>query len=196
QRESEARFRIVADSAPGMIWMSGVDKLCTFFNKTWLDFTGRTMDQELGNGWAEGVHRADLQRCLQSYGEAFEARKPFVLQYRLRRNDGECRWIADNGVPRFDTDGDFAGYIGSCTDFTESKQAEEKFRLAVETSPNAILLVDGRGRIVMANPQTEAMFGYAAEALEGEPVQILVPDRFRGRHLMDRAFHDFPQPRE
>jgi PAS domain S-box-containing protein len=196
QRESEARFRIVADSAPVMIWMSGVDKLCTFFNKTWLDFTGRRLEQELGNGWAEGVHRADLQRCLQAYAEAFDARKPFVLQYRLRRNDGEYRWIADNGLPRFDTDGDFAGYIGSCTDFTERKQAEEKFRLAVETSPNAILLVDEQGRIVMANPQTEAMFGYSAEELGGQSMEILVPERFRGRHPAYRQeFHASPQTR-
>ena len=196
QRESEGRFRIVADSAPVMIWMSGVDKLCTFFNKTWLDFTGRTLEQELGNGWAEGVHRADLQSCLQQYGAAFDARKPFVLQYRLRRNDGEYRWISDNGVPRFDTDGDFAGYIGSCADFTERKQAEEKFRLAVETSPNAIILVDQQGRIVLANPQTEAMFGYKVEELAGQSMETLVPERFRGRHPSYRQqFHASPQTR-
>jgi PAS domain S-box-containing protein len=196
QRESEGRFRIVADSAPVMIWMSGVDKLCTFFNKTWLDFTGRSLEQELGNGWTEGVHRADLERCLQSYVEAFNARRPFVLHYRLRRHDGEYRWISDNGIPRYDAHGEFAGYIGSCADFTERKQAEEKFRLAVETSPNAILLVDQRGRIVMANPQTEAMFGYAAEELAGQSMEMLVPERFRGRHSSYRQeFHASPQTR-
>ena len=132
RRESEARFRIVADAAPVLIWMSGVDKLCTFFNKTWLDFTGRTMEQEIGNGWAQGVHPDDCARCMKTYVEAFDARKPFVLQYRLRRHDGEHRWISDNGVPRYDAQGNFSGYIGSCADFTERRNAEEKFRLAVD----------------------------------------------------------------
>jgi len=124
-RESEARFRIVADSAPVLIWMSGADKLCNFFNKPWLDFTGRTLEQELGNGWAEGVHADDLQACLRTYVTAFDARRPFIMQYRLRRHDGEYRWISDNGVPRYEADGDFAGYIGSCVDITEQKLAEE-----------------------------------------------------------------------
>ena len=118
-RESEERFRIVADAAPVLIWMSAVDKMCTFFNRRWLEFTGRSLEQELGNGWAEGVHPSDLKRCLNTYTEAFDARKPFVMQYRLRRNDGEYRWISDEGVPRYDANGTFAGYIGSCVDVTE-----------------------------------------------------------------------------
>jgi PAS domain S-box-containing protein len=127
-RESESRFRIVADAAPVLIWMSGVDKLCTFFNKPWLEFTGRSVEQELGNGWAEGVHADDLQQCLNTYNEAFDARKPFVMQYRLRRRDGEYRWISDDGVPRYDTLGQFAGYIGSCVDITELRKKEEALR--------------------------------------------------------------------
>jgi len=127
-RESEARFRMVADSAPVMIWMAGPDKLCNFFNKPWLDFTGRTMEQESGNGWAEGVHPDDLRRCLKSYLESFDARQAFVLQYRLRRHDGEYRWILDNGVPRYDAQRVFSGYIGSCVDITARKQAEEAGR--------------------------------------------------------------------
>ena len=117
-RESEQRFRIVADAAPVLIWMSGVDKLCTFFNKRWLEFTGRSLEQEMGNGWRESVHPNDLQR-LDTYQAAYDARKPLVMQYRLRRNDGEYRWISDNGVPRYDADGAFAGYIGSCIDVTD-----------------------------------------------------------------------------
>jgi PAS domain S-box len=135
--ESESRFRIMADAAPVLIWVAGVDKLCTFFNKPWLDFTGRSTEQELGNGWAEGVHRDDLQKCLAVYAEAFDARQPFVMQYRLRRNDGEYRWISDQGVPRYDEQGKFAGYIGSCVDVTELmtkdealRQSEERMRLA------------------------------------------------------------------
>jgi len=123
-RESEARFRTVADAAPVMIWMSGTDKLCNFFNKGWLDFTGRTMEQELGNGWAEGVHSDDLEHCLEVYGTSFNARQPFTMEYRLRRNDGEYRWVLDSGTPRFAEDCAFVGYIGSCIDITARKQAE------------------------------------------------------------------------
>lgn len=136
-RESESRFQIVADAAPVLIWMAGTDKLCTFFNKPWLDFTGRSMKQELGNGWAEDVHPDDLPNCLEVYTSAFDARQPFVMQYRLRRNDGEYRWISDQGVPRYDAQGTFAGYIGSCVDVTELitkeealRQSEERMRLA------------------------------------------------------------------
>src|SRR5215471_4566928 len=118
-RESEQRFRIVADAAPVLIWMSGLDKLCTFFNKSWLEFRGRSLEEEMGNGWVEGVHPDDLQKCLKTYTEAFDARKPFVMQYRLRRNDGEYRWISDDGVPRYEADGTFGGYIGSCVDVTD-----------------------------------------------------------------------------
>ncbi len=181
-RESEERFRFVADSAPVLIWMSGVDKLCTFFNKPWLEFTGRTLEQEMGNGWAEGVHPDDLQRCLKTYVGAFDGREPFVMQYRLRRHDGEYRWISDTGVPRYDAQKNFAGYIGSCMDVTERKQAEEKFRLVVEASPNGIVLVNQRGHIVLVNSQTEKLFGYAREELLGQSVEILVPDRFRSVH--------------
>ena len=123
-RESEARFRTVADAAPVLIWMSGTDKLCTFFNKGWLDFTGRTMEQELGNGWTEGVHSDDLEHCIETYGRSFDARQPFTMEYRLRRNDGENRWVLDIGTPRFSDDGAFLGYIGSCIDITGRKQAE------------------------------------------------------------------------
>ena len=124
-KESERRFRLVADSAPVLIWMSGVDKLCTYFNKPWLDFTGRSLEKELGNGWVEGVHPQDLQGCLATYTQSFDERRQFKMEYRLRRQDGEYRWILDIGVPRWNTDGSFAGYIGSCVDVTEKKIAEE-----------------------------------------------------------------------
>jgi PAS domain S-box-containing protein len=127
-RESEARFRLVADSAPVMIWMSGTDKLCTYFNKPWLDFTGQSIDHELGNGWAEGVHPEDLSSCMVTYILAFDRREAFRMEYRLRRHDGEFRWVSDTGVPRFDPDGSFAGYIGSCIDVTEQRRAEEQLR--------------------------------------------------------------------
>ncbi len=124
-RESEGRFRLVANTAPVMIWTAGTDRKCSYVNKTWLDFTGRTLEAELGDGWVEGVHPDDSNRCLQTYTEAFDRRESFELQYRVRRNDGEYRWVLDDGVPRFNPDGAFAGYIGSCIDITERKLAEE-----------------------------------------------------------------------
>ncbi|MBW4561066.1 MAG: PAS domain S-box protein [Mojavia pulchra JT2-VF2] len=122
-RESEERFHTMADTAPVMIWMSGLDKLCNFFNQSWLDFTGRTMEQELGNGWTEGVHPEDLEHCLNTYLTAFENRQNFSMEYRLRRFDGEYRWVWDTGTPLFTTDGSFAGYIGSCIDISEQQAA-------------------------------------------------------------------------
>jgi two-component system sensor kinase FixL len=104
--------------------MSGEDKLCTFLNKTWLDFTGRTPEQDLGNGWAENVHPDDRERCLATYGGAFDAQREFTLEYRLRRHDGEYRWVSDKGVPRRAPDETFLGYIGCADDVTDRKEAE------------------------------------------------------------------------
>jgi PAS domain S-box-containing protein len=108
-----------------MIWMSGPDKLCTYFNQQWLDFTGRPLAAELGNGWADGIHADDFDACLNTYKAAFEKREPFDIQYRLRRHDGQYRWIQDKGVPRFEPDGSFAGCIGSCNDVTDREAAAD-----------------------------------------------------------------------
>jgi len=124
-RESEERFRLVANTAPVMIWMAGTDRLCTYVNQPWLEFTGRPLEAQLGNGWAEGIHDEDLRRCLETCSRAFDRRETFAMEYRLRRNDGEFRWILDIGVPRFNSDGSFAGYIGSCLDITDRKLAED-----------------------------------------------------------------------
>lgn len=127
-RESEERFRLMADSAPTLMWMSGTNKLCTFFNRGWLNFTGRTVEQELGDGWVAGVHRDDRVHCLEIYSAAFDARANFEMEYRLRRYDGEYRWIVDYGVPRFGSNGTFCGYMGSCVDITERKRSEMSLR--------------------------------------------------------------------
>jgi len=124
-KESEQRFRLVADTAPVLIWMSGTDKLCNYFNKPWLDFTGRSFEEESGNGWAEGVHPADRHHCLETYTQSFGRREKFKMEYRLRRRDGEYRWILDIGVPRSNQDCSFAGYIGIGVDVTEQKMAQE-----------------------------------------------------------------------
>ena len=127
-RTSEARFRAMANAAPVLIWESGVDKLCTWFNERWLQFVGRAMEQEVGNGWAENVHPDDFESCLRTYVDAFDAREPFAMTYRLKRHDGQYRWILDNGAPRYGAEGTFEGYIGSCVDITDRIIAEEALR--------------------------------------------------------------------
>jgi PAS domain S-box-containing protein len=124
-RESEARFQEMADTAPVMIWLTGTDGLCNYFNKPWLEFTGRTMEQEVGTGWMEGVHPDDVQSCFDRFLPAFHARKPFRMEYRLRRADGEYRWLIESGIPR-NAGGEFAGYIGSNIDITDLKRAEDE----------------------------------------------------------------------
>jgi PAS domain S-box-containing protein len=122
-RESEARFQAMADTAPVLIWMTGTDGLCNYFNKPWLEFTGGTMEQEVGTGWIEGVHPDDVQGCFDGFLPAFHARKPFRMEYRLRRADGEYRWLMESGIPRYTGAGEFAGYIGSNIDITDLKRA-------------------------------------------------------------------------
>lgn len=129
-RESEERFRYIADAAPVLIWMCDNSKKCTWFNKPWLTFTGRTLEQESGDGWSAGLHPTDLSNCLTVFHAACEARQPFSLEYRLRRHDGTYRWMLDNGIPRFAPDGSFLGYIGSCMDINEHKQMEQALREA------------------------------------------------------------------
>jgi len=190
-RESEERFRIVADAAPVLIWMAGVDKLCTFFNKTWLEFTGRSLEQEMGNGWVEGVHTDDLQMCFKTYTEAFDARKPFVMQYRLRRRDGEYRWISDNGVPRCDTQGKFAGYIGSCVDVTELldkervlREFEERVVLAAEAAHLGVWEMDTSTNELWMSDGARTLFHFdSGTCLDHTAVQDRV-------HPEDRALRD------
>jgi PAS domain S-box-containing protein len=120
-QESEIRFRNVANTAPVLIWMSDEKKHYTFFNKGWFDFTGKSHEQESGNGWIKGIHPEDLNKCMNIFATSFEARKNFYVEYRLRRHDGEYRWIASRGEPRYAPNGMFEGYIGSCTDINDSK---------------------------------------------------------------------------
>ena len=126
--ENEAGLHALADGMPAMLWISGPDKLCNWFNKSWLNFVGSKMEQEQGNGWVQNVHRDDQVSCLNAYDSAFDARLPFARSYRLRRHDGEYRWVLDQALPQFAPTGDFTGYMGCCIDITEQKRIEETLR--------------------------------------------------------------------
>ena len=190
-RESESRFRIVADAAPVLIWMSGVDRLCTFVNESWLKFTGRSLEQEIGNGWLEGVHPDDMQKCLKIYTEAFDTRQRFVMQYRLRRKDGEYRWVSDNGVPHYDDQKNFAGYVGSCMDVTELinkdaalREFEERVRLAAKAAHLGVWELDAATNEMWMSDSARALFQFDSETRVNH---ALLQDRV---HPEDRALRD------
>jgi PAS domain S-box-containing protein len=142
-QESQQRFQTMADTAPVMIWMSGADKLRTFFNRQWLEFTGRSLDQELGNGWSKCLHPDDLEQSLGTYVSSFDARRSFTMEFRMRRANGEYGWVFDTGVPRYTPAGEFIGFIGSCTDITERRSAEQG-------------LLDLSGRLISAQEDERA----------------------------------------
>jgi len=173
-QQSEARFRHTADNAPVLIWISGLDKLCYWFNKPWLEFTGRTMEQESGNGWAEGVHPDDMDRCLEIYTTNFDAHQPFSMDYRLRRHDGEYRWLMDNGSPTFDAQGVFTGFIGSCFDITErrdaeisARESEERFRLLSDNIGQLAWIAEPDGAIYWYNKRWFEFTGTTLEEMQG-----------------------------
>ncbi len=131
-REKEALFRHLADSSPVLIWMADTEMLCTFFNRQVLEFTGQSMDDLLGEGWLELVHKDDLPRCIETYTRGYEGRQPFIMEYRIRHADGGWRWVYDAGSPRFTSNGEFLGYIGSAFDFTDRRSAEAALQIAHE----------------------------------------------------------------
>ncbi len=168
-------FRVMADGAPVLLWMAGTDAGCTFFNQGWLNFTGRALEQEVGNGWAEGVHPEDFDRCLKIYLGAFEARQPFEMEYRLRRADGEYRWVFDRGAPWFEPDGSFGGYVGSAIDITDRRAAyqalherDTELRLLLEQMPAVLWTVDRDLRITMCAGAGLAGFGVSPQQVVGK----------------------------
>lgn len=197
-RESEERFRIVADSAPVMVWMSDTNKKFAFFNKGWLEFTGRTLQQELGDGWQDGILQDDLPQPLIAYHEAFDARRDFEIEFRLRRHDGQYRWIVSHGIPRYSWDGHFLGYIGSCIDINERKtirlelekrvaertinlemrneelrQSEERYlRMTNEVEDYAIILLSKEGYIENWNKGAEKIKGYTIDEIIGKHFRL------------------------
>ncbi|HMI08649.1 MAG TPA: PAS domain S-box protein [Flavobacterium sp.] len=205
RQESEDRFRVIADSAPVLIWLSGTDKLRYFFNRGWLDFTGHTMAQEVGNGWAKGVHPDDSERCLEIYGANFDARQEFYMEYRLKRYDGIYRWISDKGVPRYDTEDNFCGFVGGCMDIDDQKnfagQLEIKVRQRTKELElsrsflNSVLnstyygiasyepMRDQSGviadfRITYSNPEVPSNFGLTVADVSGKTCREIYPGIF------------------
>ena len=177
--ESERRFRLLADTAPALIWMAGIDKRCTYFNARWLEYTGRTIEQELGDGWVQGVHQDDRDRCLTIYSEAFDRHDAFGMEYRLRKADGSYGWLQDNGEPRFLPDGTFAGYLGACIDITERKQAEAHLRrtqFAMDQAVDAVYWIDPQARILYTNEAASVMLGYTADEFLRMTVHDLNPN--------------------
>lgn len=175
-RESEARFRVMADSAPVLIWVSGLDKGCTFFNKAWLEFTGRPLVQELGFGWTENIHPDDYEQCLTTYATAFDTRQDFALEYRLRRHDGAYRWVVDKGTPRLGSDGSFAGFIGGCIDITERKESEvilARYQLLSDQVRDIMLFMRLDGQIIEANAAAAEAYGYDRATLLKMKIQDL-----------------------
>ncbi|HJW50479.1 MAG TPA: PAS domain S-box protein [Burkholderiaceae bacterium] len=172
-RESEERFRLMADAAPVMVWISGPDRKSTWFNKVWLDFVGRTIDQELGEGWTQNIHPDDAERCLHVYNDAFETLRSFSLEYRLRNAAGQYRWVLDTGVPRFDASGSFAGYIGSCIDISDRKEievalaiSEARFRRIADANLIGVGFGDGQGNVTYVNDEMLRMMGQRREDFE------------------------------
>lgn len=172
------------DDFPNPVWRAGLDAKCDYFNKAWLEFTGRTPEQERDDGWAEGVYPEDLDRCLTTYREAFRRQEPFGMEYRLRYRDGSYRWLLDTGKPYYTPDGRFAGYIGSCYDINDRKQAEmallesrEQYRELVENLNEIILSLDREGKFLYISPAVERRYGYPSKDLTGKHfLQFIHPD--------------------
>jgi len=189
--ESEKRFQTMADAAPVLIWVSGEDKLPTYFNKAWLEFTGRSMEQELGNGWKEGVHPDDLAKISKTYGPAVDAREPFVMQYRLKNSEGEYRWITDQGVPRYGPRANFRGYVGACVDITdllkketELREIEERVALAAEAAHVGVWEVDTVTNKLWVSDKVREIFHF-------DPEEEITYAMFQARvHPEDRSMCD------
>ena len=192
-RESEERFRSLADTAPVLIWLADTRNRGTYFNRPWLEFTGRTLAEELGYGWVESIHPDDRDRAASFCQEAFDRRQEFRMEFRLRRRDGEYRWVLDHGVPRRDARGEFLGYVGSCIDITDRRRAEEallhsgeRYRSLVEATAQMVGVADAEGRVSHLAGWSE-LTGEPEEAVGAWHRSIHPDDRPRAFAAWDRA---------
>jgi PAS domain S-box-containing protein len=185
-RESEERYRTLADNGQALIWTSGIDKKCDYFNIPWLEFTGKSLEEELGDGWAKGVHPDDLQQCIDTYVNAFDCHEKFSMNYRIMHKSGEYRWIQDNGTPRYNSKGDFIGYIGHCLDITERLQAEEALS-NVQKLESLGLLAGGIAHDF--NNLLGGIFGYIDIAIESSNVEKVKEYLSKAINSIDRARH-------
>lgn len=181
---SEARFRLLADAAPIMIWMSGDDGLCTFFNRAWLEFRGRRLEDELGNRWVDGVHPEDRDLCLETYLKCFSTRKPFRMQYRMQRENGQYCWIEDTGMPRYDGPGEFSGFMGTAIDIDDRKNG---IFTPDEVAVRMILSLTERERQVLALIATGKSTKDAAKDLG---ISYKTADSHRSRILEKLGVHE------
>ncbi len=170
--ENEAHFRTLADSGESLIWTSETNKKCNYFNIPWLNFTGKTLEQEKGDGWAEGIHPEDYNYCLETYNQAFDRREPFSMEYRIRHHSGEYRWIQDKGTPRYNTKGEFLGYIGHCWDITSMKETQKKLiereqylSRILDTSKDGIWIFNTNGNLIDVNNYYCDLIGYSKEEI-------------------------------
>jgi PAS domain S-box-containing protein len=177
QQTGEAHFRLLADAVPVMIWMSGPDALCTYFNRAWLEFRGRDPDEEAGNGWTEGLHPDDRDLCLETYLKAFGMRQPFRMRYRLRRADGEYSWVEVAGVPRYDDGGAFAGFMGSAIDITDRKrggftpdQASVRLVFSLTERERQVLVLIAQGK---STKETASQLGISYKTADSHRSRIL-----------------------
>jgi PAS domain S-box-containing protein len=181
-QERDEPFRALADDVPAMIWIARADRSCEFVNRGWLEFTGRTLEQECGRGWADDIHPADRMRCESAFSGAFAARRPFTVEYRLRHRSGAYRWIRDQGAPRHDEDGKFAGYIGSATDITEQRsqlaelrRSEERYREVVNTQTDLVCRYHPDTTLTFVNDAYCRYFGKSRDELLGMSLLDLLP---------------------
>lgn len=179
-QESEARFRLMVDAAPMLVWIADADAKWSFVNQSWIAFTGRTLAQEQGEGWIENLHPDDTASALAIYRRSCAAKQPFELECRLRQASGAYRWLLMKGAPRLLSDGTCVGYVGSCLDITERRQAEDRLRqqqewlsVTLASIGDGVVATDAKGRITLFNQTAEELTGWAMEAAVGDPLETV-----------------------
>jgi len=202
-RQSEARFRNMADTAPVMIWVAGIDRLCNYFSRPWLEFTGRKLEDELDNGWTENIHPDDYAQTLETFSAAFDKKEPFKMEYRLRHADGQFRWVFNSGTPRFSSDGTFVGFIGSCIDISDRKESEEELSRAHQElkqlknqleAENIYLqqelqLDQAFGEIVGQSDPIKYVLSKIAQVSPTDATVLISGETGTGKELVARAIH-------